>query len=422
VTAPRTILFLLKGYPRLSETFIAQEIYGLEQRGLHIHIAAMRRPTDIRVHGVHRDIRAPISYLPEYLHKEPKRVLSAFVRGWRKPRFRTAFRVFMSDLRRDASRNRIRRFGQALVLADELLPSITQIHAHFIHTPSSVARYASLLTGLPWSCSAHAKDIWTSADWDLRAKLDSARFAVTCTRAGQARLNHFAPSERPVQLVYHGVDTRRFSPMTLPRSRRNGADPAHPINLLTIGRAVEKKGIDIILSALAMLPESVHWQWTHIGGGDLLATLKQKARDLGLERRVVWLGAQDQDTVLIQYRLADIFVLPCRIADDGDRDGLPNVLVEAQSQSLACISTPISGVPELLGDGTSGLLVPPDDARALSQALLQLGTDPDLRLRLGKAGARRVLQAFDHAQAVSDLVILFGDLSAPASADDRRIA
>jgi glycosyltransferase involved in cell wall biosynthesis len=401
------ILFLLKGYPRLSETFIAQEIYGLEQRGLKIHIAAMRRPTDPRVHAIHRHIKAPVSYLPEYLHEEFGRVFGALLRALRNRRFFTALRMFCDDLKRDRSRNRFRRFGQALVLADELSPLISQIHAHFIHTPSSVARYASILTGVPWSCSAHAKDIWTSPDWELRDKLSAAQFAVTCTQAGQARLNALAPIGRPVQLVYHGLDLHRFSPLSLPRPRLDGSDPILPIRLLTVGRAVEKKGLDIILDALAQLPKDLHWKWTHIGGGELLNVLQLKARELGLADRIVWLGSQDQEIVLAQYRNADIFVLPCRIAGDGDRDGLPNVLVEAQSQSLACIATPISGIPELLGDGTSGLFVPPDNPQALSQAVVQLTQDPDLRLRLGKAGARRVVQAFDHQRALAELMVLF---------------
>jgi glycosyltransferase involved in cell wall biosynthesis len=417
------ILFLLKGYPRLSETFIAQEIYGLEQRGLNIQIAAMRRPTDPRIHAIHRGIKAPVSYLPEYLHEELGRVLGAVFRGFRKPGFFAALRVFWADLKRDRSRNRFRRFGQALVLADELSPAVSQIHAHFIHTPSSVARYAGILTGLPWSCSAHAKDIWTSPDWELRDKLSAAHFAVTCTQAGQAKLNGLAPVARPVQLVYHGLDLHRFSPLTLPRPRLNGSDPALPIRLLTIGRAVEKKGLDIVLAALALLPPDLHWQWTHVGGGELLNSLKQKARDLSLGDRVVWLGSQDQETVLDQYRSADIFLLPCRIAQDGDRDGLPNVLLEAQSQSLPCIATPISGIPELLGDGSSGLFVPPDDPEALSAAVVRLTRDPELRLRLGKAGARRVFQAFDHERALTDLVALFtGIAAAQGGPADRKIA
>ena len=148
-------VFVVKGYPRLSETFIAQEILALERRGLDIRIVSLRHPTDKDVHPVHREIRAPVSYLPEYLYQEPLRVLRAWRRQRRRPSYRTARAAWLRDLRRDPTPNRIRRFGQALVLADELPAGARRLHAHFLHTPASVARYAALLAGLGWSCSAH---------------------------------------------------------------------------------------------------------------------------------------------------------------------------------------------------------------------------------------------------------------------------
>src|SRR5204863_9033647 len=149
------VAFVLKGYPRLSETFIAQEILALEQRGLDILIVSLRHPTDPATHPVHREISAPVLYLPEYLHDEPRRVL----RGWRQarrlPGYRAAWRIWLKDLIRDPTPNRIRRFGQALVLATELPADIRQLHAHFLHTPASVARYAAAMRGTGWSVSAH---------------------------------------------------------------------------------------------------------------------------------------------------------------------------------------------------------------------------------------------------------------------------
>src|SRR5204862_6232629 len=165
--------FVVKGYPRLSETFIAQEILALEQRGLDILIVSLRHPTDLAIHPVHREIRAPVLYLPEYLHDEPRRVL----RGWRQarrlPGYRTAWRIWLKDLIRDPTPNRIRRFGQALVPATELPADIGQLHAHFLHTPASVARYAAAMRGTEWSVSAHARDVWTIPFWEKRDKLAS---------------------------------------------------------------------------------------------------------------------------------------------------------------------------------------------------------------------------------------------------------
>ncbi len=417
MTAP--VVFVLKGYPRLSETFIAEEILGLERRGFDIRIVALRRPTDDRTHPVHADIRAPVAYLPEYLHDAPLRVLGAWWRVRRAPGYRAARRSFLADLRRDPTRNRVRRFGQALVLADELPAGVAHLHSHFIHTPASVTAYAALLSGLPWTCSAHAKDIWTSPDWDLAGKLAAARWTVTCTRAGRDRLGALGPPGRPVRLNYHGLALDRFKPLPLMRPRRDGADPADPVRLLAVGRAVEKKGFDVLLDALARLPDALHWRLAHVGGGPALKALKARAAAHGLAGRIDWLGPLDQAAVLARYREADLFALPCRVAGDGDRDGLPNVLVEAQSQGLACLSTAVGGVPELIEDGVNGRLVPPDDAEALAAALVHLAADPDARRAMGRAGQARVARHFDSAVSLDALASLFRDGAGDGEVDTR---
>ncbi|MBN9061969.1 MAG: colanic acid biosynthesis glycosyltransferase WcaL [Rhizobiales bacterium 65-9] len=417
------VLFLLKGYPRLSETFIAQEIRSLERAGLAIDIVALRRPTDARAHPVHREIKAPVSYLPEYLHDEPLRVARGLAAMAKRRRFWRAAAAFLRDFARDPTRNRARRFGQAAVLASESPSAVTRIHAHFIHTPASVARYASMMTGLPWSCSAHAKDIWTTPDWDLADKLRDSGWTVTCTRAGQERLDELAPAGKGVHLVYHGLDLQRFGSIAEATTLRDGRSSDRPVRLLTVARAVEKKGLDVLLRALAALPSDLAWRWTHIGGGALTEALKQQAASLGLTDRCAFLGALDQTEVLTHYRQSDLFVLPCRIADDGDRDGLPNVLIEAASQGLASVSTPVSGVPELITHEENGLLVAPDDADAVALALARMIGDPALRHRLGKAALRRARGDFDHDAAIVELLRLFDRSPAAgteSAADDDR--
>ncbi|QCN95574.1 colanic acid biosynthesis glycosyltransferase WcaL [Azospirillum argentinense] len=389
-----TVAVIVKGWPRLSETFIAQEILGLERRGLRQLIVSLRQPTDKAVHELNRRVTAPVTYLPEYLHDAPGRALRALAAARRRPGWAAARAAWLADLRRDPSRNRVRRFGQACVLAAELPADVTWLHTHFLHTPASVARYAALLTGLPWSFSAHAKDIWTSPDWDLRDKLAEARWGVTCTALGLARLRALAPEPERVNLLYHGLDFSRFPAPPDARPARDGSDPADPVRLLSVGRAVEKKGFDLLLDALARLPAGLHWRWTHIGGGDRLSALKAQAAALGLEGRIDWQGAKAQDAVIAQYRRADLFVLPCRTARDGDRDGLPNVLMEAQSQGLACLSTRAAAVAELIEDGVTGTLVDPEDSVALAGALESLLRDPARRAALGAAGAARVRRDF----------------------------
>jgi glycosyltransferase involved in cell wall biosynthesis len=166
------------------------------------------------------------------------------------------------------------------------------------------------------------------------------------------------------------------------------------VRLLGVARLVPKKGIEVVLEALAALPADLHWRYEHIGGGPLRDQLAAVAARLGLADRIAWRGPLPQDDVLAAYRAADLFVLASRIAPDGDRDGLPNVLLEASSQELPVVATRMTAVPELVEDGVNGRLVPPNDPRALAAALQGLIGDPAARLRLGRAGRARVLERF----------------------------
>lgn len=404
---PKKMVVLLKGYPRLSETFIAQELRGLELAGFKLELMSMRRPTDKKRHPVHDEIEAPVHYLPEYLHEEPLRVAKAFFHWLGKPPFRAAARTFLKDLPRDISRNRFRRFGQALVLAREWPEGADWLHVHFIHTPASVARYASQLLDIPFTVSAHAKDIWTSPDWELSDKLDDASWTVTCTGGGANHLRTLSGNPGKVHLSYHGLNLSRFPSPDRAASTRDGSNPNYPIAILAVGRAVPKKGFDILLKALALLPADLHWRLDHVGGGDELKVLKPLAEQLGLAGRVSWHGAMSQQEVLQRYGEADIFALPCRIGKDGDRDGLPNVLVEAASQRILCISTTISGIPELFVDQENGLLVEPEDPMALAKALETAIRSPSERDRMARNAEAKVRGHFDHKTSISDLERLF---------------
>ena len=410
------VAFILKGYPRLSETFIAQEILALERRGLDIRIFSLRRPTDPCAHPVHAKIRATVRYLPEFPLYEAGRVIGAWWKARRRPGYGAARTAWLRDLARRPTLPRWRAFAQALTLVAELPGEVRRLHAHFLHTPASVARYAGLLTGLPWSCSAHAVDIFSTPDWDKAEKMAEMDWLTTCTRYGHDHLVKLSPAPERVGLAYHGLDFECFAPMSARRSARDGSDPGDPVIILSVGRAVEKKGYAVLLSALARLPETLHWRFVHVGGGKLLPALKRQAAAAknGLGARVAWMGPLPQDRVIEQYRAADLFVLASRIAANGDRDGLPNVLMEAQSQGLACLSTRISAIPELIDDGTTGLLVAPDDAADLSRALERLITDPGLRETLGNQGSRRVRQDFSHDRWIDGLMARFtGDGARP---------
>lgn len=391
--ASAKVAIVLKGYPRLSETFIAQEILGLERRGLPLHLVSLRHPTDPARHPIHDEIAAQPLYLPEYLHHEPHRTHRAWRIATRLPGYAAARAAVSADFRRDPTRNRMRRFGQACVLAAELGDAVTHLHAHFLHTPGSVARYAAMMLGVGFSLSGHAKDVWTTPRWDLADKLDGAAWTVTCSGAAADTLRAIAPNAA-IETVYHGLDPQRFPPYTETRPSRTGAVPGDPLRLLAVGRAVGKKGFDGLLSALAALPPTLHWRLTHIGAGPGLTELQRRAQRLGLSDRIDWQGAQTQDHVLQAMRAADLFLMTSRITADGDRDGLPNVLMEAQSQALPVIATQVSAIPELVRHGQTGVLVPPDDADALGTAIQALANDPGSRTQLGAAGAARLRHHF----------------------------
>ena len=410
--SPPSIAFILKGYPRLSETFITQEILALEARGLRLHLFSLRHPTEARVHPTHARVRAPVTYLPEYLYREPVRVLRAWwgVRRW--PSYRGVFRLWLRDLVRDSTRNRVRRFGQAMVLAHELPREINHIHAHFLHTPASVARYAAQLSGRKWTGSAHATDIWTTPRWEKREKLRDAEWTVTCTAVNHAELDLLAPGR--VELVRHGLDLAEFPP---PPPRAEMEPPV--LTILSIGRAVEKKGYPDLIAALARLPALPAWRFVHVGGGPLIPMLRDLAERSGIADRAEWAGALARPEVLARLRTADIFVLASRIARDGDRDGLPNVLLEAQSQGLPCVATRVSAIPELIDDEATGVLSPPGDSAALAVAIERLLEDPDLRRRLGTAGERRVRAEFSSVAGADRLAAKFRGLLGPNTRGER---
>ncbi len=410
-TRQKRIALVLKGYPRLSETFIAQEILELEHKGFDIAIHSLREPYDSDIHPIHREIKAPVHYLPEYLHRQPLRVGRALLANLFNRSFWPALGEFLIDLAHDPTRNRVRRFGQALVLRQDLAPDRQWIYAHFMHTPASVASYASTLTGLPWSISAHAKDIWTLGTREKQNKLRSVQWLVTCTRANYLHLRELAPEPDKVHLLYHGIDLRRF-----PDPGTRQADDS-TVAIVSVGRLVEKKGYRYLLQALAELPADLHWHFTHIGGGTLQRDLEAQANALGLSDKINWLGSQPQQRVLEQYRQSDIFVLPSIVGEDGDRDGLPNVLMEAQSQRLACLSTNISGIPELIDHCVSGWLTEEKNSDALRDALARLIADDELRRRLADAGFERLHKHFSHLACIEQLHEL---LAQPQSSDARE--
>jgi Glycosyltransferase len=397
MTRPKSqggIAIILKGYPRLSETFIAQEILALERRGLPLEIWSLRHPTDPAIHPMHKSIKAPVRYLPEYLYQGPARVLRAAFWSLRQPGFPRLMKAFWQDIRRDRTANRGRRLGQAMVLARELPATVKHLHVHFLHTPGSVVRYAALLSGRSWTFSAHAKDIWTTPDWEKREKIADSLWGVTCTEQGAKHLRELADNPQKIRLLYHGLDLSRFPEPPKSRPNRDGASPDDPARIITVGRAVAKKGFDDLVRALAALPKNLHWQCVHVGGGELLDSLKRQVSENGLDKRIIFMGPKNQTDIIALLREADLFVLPSKKTKSGDQDGLPNVLMEAASQKLAIAATDFAGIPEFIRDGKDGVLVPPGDWESLSNTINLLARDPQRRKKLGNAAYKRLRDSF----------------------------
>lgn len=402
MTAPR-IAIVVKGFPRLSETFIARELEALEQRGVSFELHALRHPgADAAL--THYNVRAYCRYLPEYLHDEPGLVLRSALAAARLPGFGNALSLFVSHLRHDFSRARFRRFGQACVLATRIGPGIRHIHAHFAHSPTSVARYAAVMRGISYSISAHAKDVWTDDEWDLKEKLASARFVAICNQAGHTRLASLMPREQ-LHLIHHGIDPALISesPKTQSRDGRSAEDP---VRLICIARAVEKKGIATLLRAIALLPAELHVRLDHYGDGELLGTLRQLSETLGLGGRIRFHGPSVHADAMAALDVSDLFVLPASVARSGDRDGIPNALLEAKARGVCVIAGDAGGTSEAIRDGETGRLVPADAPDVLARAISELARNPTLRTQLAQAALSKDTNLLNAAPGHDDMAQL----------------
>jgi glycosyltransferase involved in cell wall biosynthesis len=304
-----------------------------------------------------------------------------------------------------------KEFLQAGYIANAAMESgqIQYLHAHFCHGSTTIAMFASRMSGIPYSFTAHAKDIYLqelNPGNLLQRKMRRAEFLVTCTGANEEHLQRLAPKGTKIYKIYHGLDTNLFANSEQDSAiRRNEKVPV----VLSVGRLVEKKGFDYLIKACAILKErGRRFHCQIVGGGDgYTETLVRLIKDLGLEGTVSLHGAATQEELRDIYKSATLFALPCLVVDNGDRDGIPNVLVEAMAMRVPVISTDISGIPELIDNNVNGLLVPEKNALAMADAIEELLINPALRQQLGDAGRARVCKDFDSHITTLDLKDLF---------------
>ncbi|MDZ7266769.1 MAG: glycosyltransferase [candidate division KSB1 bacterium] len=411
-TSPKVVAVILKGYPRLSETFITNEMLLLEQLGFQLHIFALRNPAEAKIHENVRRVQARVTYLPDYFWPEVRAFLKANLRlWWRRPKvYWQAFRYAAWRSLRQRSSSTIKRFAQAAYLVQNflLLPDckgaaragrvdIAHFYAHFSHGPTTVAYFAKWLTGIGYSFSAHAKDIYLQEHDFLREKLLAASMVTTCTEYNRNHLQQIAGPGREILRCYHGLDTDFFCAPVKPR--REGLP-----RILSIGRFVPKKGFPTLIQALHLLrQQGLEFRCHLIGGGELKEQLRTQIRSLGLHDCVELLPALSQHELLEYYCQADLFALACEVQSDGDRDGIPNVIVEAMAMEIPVVSTNISGIPECVDHGVTGLLVPEKNPQAFAAAMATLLRDPELARAFGRAGRAKVIREFDSRRNVEKI-------------------
>jgi glycosyltransferase involved in cell wall biosynthesis len=392
------VLYVLKRFPRLSETFVLHELLGLEAAGERVLVDALLPPEDEPRHPELTALRASVRYLPRHPRWNQRAVAAAHIR--------TAGRSPLVWLRLAARARRHgqwRRFVQAGMVADRIrTDGVRHVHAHFATAAAEVARDAAALARVPITVTAHAKDVFETANAaQLPRRLRGVSAVVTVSRFNVEHLRNVFPS-LPVTHVPNGI---RAAPASTPI-------PAGPV--LCVARLVPKKGVDVLVDAAGLLPAGAA-QIEVIGGGPLAADLVRRVKTGPAQGRVRFLGPQSSDEVDLAYRRCSMVVLPCRVAEDGDRDGLPTVLLEAMAHGLPVISTDVVGIPEVVRHGETGLIVPPDDPEALAAAIASLVADPVFAQRLGSQGRDLVLRRFDPARSIAALRAVWSSV-APAGA------
>ena len=403
-----TIAYILKGYPRISETFISNEILMLEQLGFTMRLFSMRKPRENFSHASVKKIKAKVDYLPtELLLDLPKLLLpNIFLAAKQPKRYRQALMLAGTRFRRTGKIATVKHLLQAGYMTNRFLlrePEIRHLHGHFAHSPTSVTMFGAILSGLPFSFTAHAKDIYTSAPAQLQEKIDEARFVVTCTRHNAEYLHSIAAtSTTPIHCVYHGIDLNLFN------HQHHKPALKEPYTFLTVARLTEKKGLPTIYQALALLKKrKVSFQHMLIGDGDDREKILHLIHDLNLDDHCRLLRTRTHEEVLVYFKESDLFLLGCEIAENGDRDGIPNVLVESLAMGVPAISTTVSAIPEILKNRETGLTVPPSDPESMATAIMTLLDDRQLRERIITNGRKWVDEQFDNRFWIKRLAEIF---------------
>ena len=380
--------YVLKRYPRYSETFVVNEILAHEAAGLEVEIFALRPPSDTHFQDIISRVRAPVTYLSASGIKAADFWTALGGAAVSSPGLWTALGEAGSEDARDV-------YQAALLAREARLKGITHLHAHFATASTTVARLAAKFAGIPYTFTAHAKDIFHESvcPEDFRRKLEDAAGVVTVSDYNLRYLReNYGPAAERMRRVYNGLDLQRFTYKA----------PLHrPSRIVAVGRLVEKKGFADLIGACATLAAS-GWRFTCeiVGSGELEADLRGRIEQSGAGGMVRLIGPRPQAEVVRLVQEAAAFVAPCVLGEDGNRDGLPTALLEAMALGTPVVSTDVTGIPEVLRDGETGLLVPQRNPAALAGVISRLTRDSTLRIRLADRARRLIETDFNvHANA-----------------------
>ncbi len=397
---PPAVAYILKMFPRFSETFILAEILELERSGLPVRIFSLKRPNDSRVHADVARVRAKVSYVPVTGLSDAWALLGSHltVFRWDPGRY---VKVAISTIKRRRW-GAVKRFLQASAIAPDLkAEGIGHVHAHFASSATSVAYYLHQLMDMSYSFTAHAKDIYIDsvAEDVLTRKMRDARFVVTVSDFNVQRLSSLAP-DASITRIYNGLDLQQF--------RLNGTKPDPVPLVLAVGRLVEKKGFDDLIRACAILRDrNVRFRCSIVGDGEQRATLQTLVDELDLQGAVELAGPLPREELIERYPRASVVVAPCVVGADGNRDGLPTVLIEAMALQTPVISTPVTGIPELVRHEETGQLVAPHDPAGLATVIERSLGQREQLTAMAEAGRLLVEQEFDIRRNVGHLRQLF---------------
>ncbi len=392
--------YVVKVYPRFSETFVVSEILAREAAGERLTVFALRPTDDPRFHPELARVAAEVHYLER--PTRPTRLWEMLREAADLPWLTAAIGRELPELLAADVDDAV----QAVALARRVcVDGITHLHAHFATSATTVARLASRLTGVPYSFTAHAKDLFHESveTSDLRRKVADAAFVATVSRYNVRHLTELFPDlAARIHLVHNGLELDRFP-------FRSPAERGPVVRLAAVGRLVEKKGFDVLVDAVALLRRrGVPVELDLAGGGELRGALADRLRDRGLESVVSLLGPLPQDRVAELLRSADVFVVPCIVGTDGNVDGLPTVLLEAMAVGVPVVATTVTGIPEAVIDGETGVLCSPGDVAALADGIMRV-VDGDVDTHELTGAARHLVE---HTFASDRLAVRLAELTA----------